>query len=107
VPRSPHSGVDVEAGPNEIVRAANAGTVVLAAELYLSGNTVVIDHGLGLFTNYCHFSRILVKSGDAVRKGDPIGRVGSTGRSTGPHLHWGVRIFESRVDPDSILGFRF
>jgi len=107
VPRSPHSGVDVEAGPNEIVRAANAGTVVLAAELYLSGNTVVIDHGLGLFTNYCHFSRILVKSGDAVRKGDPIGRVGSTGRSTGPHLHWGVRIFEARVDPNSVLGFRF
>lgn len=107
VPRSLHSGVDVEAGPNEIVRAANAGTVVYSGELYLAGNTVVIDHGLGVFTFYCHFSRLLVKRGDAVRKGDPIGRVGSTGRSTGPHLHWGVKIFDARVDPDSILGFQF
>ena len=107
VPRSPHTGVDVEAGPNEFVRASNSGTVVLASELYLAGNTVVIDHGLGVFTFYCHFSRILVKRGDAVAKGGPVGRVGSTGRSTGPHLHWGVRIFDARVDPDSLLGREF
>lgn len=107
VPRSPHTGVDIEAGPNEMVRASNGGTVVLAEELYLAGNTVVVDHGLGVFTFYCHFSGLLVKRGDAVRKGDPVGRVGSTGRSTGPHLHWGVRIFNARVDPDSILGFQF
>lgn len=107
VPRSPHSGVDIEAGPDEVVRASNAGTVALASELYLAGNTVVLDHGLGVFTFYCHFSRILVKRGDAVRKGDPIGRVGSTGRSTGPHLHWGVRILNARVDPASLLGLEF
>jgi hypothetical protein len=107
VPRSPHTGVDIEAGPNEVVRAANAGRVALASELYLSGNTVIIDHGLGVFTLYCHFNRLLVKRGDAVRKGDPIGRVGSTGRSTGPHLHWGVRIGDARVDPASLLGLPF
>jgi hypothetical protein len=104
VPRSPHTGIDVEAGSDEVARASNAGTIVLASELYLAGNTVVLDHGLGVFTFYCHFSRLLVKRGDAVAKGAPIGRVGSTGRSTGPHLHWGVRIFDARVDPASILG---
>ncbi|MBN2207669.1 MAG: M23 family metallopeptidase [Candidatus Aminicenantes bacterium] len=104
VPRSPHTGVDVMAGPDEMVRSSNAGTVVLASELYLAGNTVIVDHGLGVFTLYCHFSRVLVKRGDRVSKGDPVGRVGSTGRSTGPHLHWGVRILDARVDPASLLG---
>ena len=104
VPRSPHAGVDVEAGPDEVVRSANAGTVALASELYLAGNTVIIDHGLGVFTLYCHFNRLLVKRGDRVAKGDPVGRVGSTGRSTGPHLHWAVRILDARVDPASLLG---
>jgi murein DD-endopeptidase MepM/ murein hydrolase activator NlpD len=103
VPRATHAGVDVKAPYGSPVRAANAGRVVLARDLYFSGKTVILDHGLGLFTFYCHFSKIKAKRGDMVRKGDIIGLVGSTGRSTGPHLHWGVKIQDSRVDPVALL----
>lgn len=105
VPRSTHAGVDILAASGSPVRAANAGRVVLARDLYFSGKTVILDHGLGLFTSYCHFSRITVKRGQIVRKGDVVGLVGSTGRSTGPHLHWGVKIQDSRVDPLALLSF--
>jgi murein DD-endopeptidase MepM/ murein hydrolase activator NlpD len=77
--------------------------VVLAKDLYFSGNTVIIDHGLGLFTFYGHFSSLKVRRGDLVRKGTIIALAGSTGRSTGPHLHWGVRLQGSRVDPQALL----
>jgi len=107
VPRSTHSGVDIAAPAGDPVRASNTGRVVLARELYFSGNTVILDHGLGLFTLYCHFSRIHVRRGDLVQKGDVIGFVGSTGRSTGPHLHWGARILRSRVDPLALLNLTF
>ena len=103
VPRSTHAGVDIRAPFGSPVRAANSGKVVLARELYFSGKTVIIDHGLGLFTYYCHFSRVKVKRGAMVKKGDIVGLVGSTGRSTGPHLHWGVKIQDSRVDPLALL----
>jgi len=103
VPRSSHAGVDIRAVSGSQVRAANAGGVVLARDLYFSGNTVVLNHGLGLFTYYCHFSKIMVKRGQMVKKGDVIGLVGSSGRSTGPHLHWGVKIQNSRVDPLALL----
>jgi murein DD-endopeptidase MepM/ murein hydrolase activator NlpD len=99
---STHTGVDISAPAGTPVRAANAGRVVLAAELYFSGKTVIIDHGLGVFTFYGHFSKILVKRGDLVKKGEMIAEVGQTGRSTGPHLHWSVRILDSRVDPFSL-----
>lgn len=102
--QSVHAGVDIGAPWGEAVRASNAGRVVLASRLYLSGGTVIIDHGLGVFTFYCHFSKILVKRGDVVRKGQMIARVGNTGRSTGPHLHWAVRIRDVRVDPFSLVG---
>jgi murein DD-endopeptidase MepM/ murein hydrolase activator NlpD len=85
------------------VRASNAGKVVLASHLYLSGKTVIIDHGQGVFSLYCHFSRILVKRGVTVKKGALIGKIGNTGRSTGPHLHWAFKIFDSRVDPYSLV----
>jgi murein DD-endopeptidase MepM/ murein hydrolase activator NlpD len=104
VPRSTHAGVDVKAAYGSPVQAANSGKVVLAKDLYFSGKTVIIDHGLGVFTFYCHFSRIKVKRGDSVKRGDIVGLVGSTGRSTGPHLHWGVKIHASRVDPLALLG---
>jgi murein DD-endopeptidase MepM/ murein hydrolase activator NlpD len=104
VPRSTHSGVDIAAPYGSPVRASNSGRVVLARELYFSGKTVIIDHGLGLFTFYCHFSRLKVSRGDAVKKGAVIALAGSTGRSTGPHLHWGVRLLGSRVDPAALLG---
>lgn len=103
IPRSSHSGVDIQAPYGSPVRAANSGKVVLARDLYYSGKTVILDHGLGLFTYYCHFSRIKVKRGDLVKKGDIVGLVGSTGRSTGPHLHWGVKVNQSRVDPLALL----
>lgn len=105
-PRSPHSGVDISSPYGAPVRVSNSGRVVLAKDLYFAGKTVIIDHGLGVFTQYLHFSKILAKRGDFVRKGDVIGEVGATGRVTGPHLHWGVRVSGSRVDPFSLLYFR-
>jgi murein DD-endopeptidase MepM/ murein hydrolase activator NlpD len=85
------------------ILAANAGNIVLASDLYFGGKTVIIDHGLGVFSSYGHMSKLLVKRGDAIAKGGLIGRAGSTGRSTGPHLHWAVRIFNARVDPFSLM----
>jgi murein DD-endopeptidase MepM/ murein hydrolase activator NlpD len=100
---STHTGVDIGAPWGTPVRAANAGRVVMASHLYLSGYTVIIDHGLGVFTSYGHFSKLLAERGDLVNRGDIIARVGNTGRSTGPHLHWSVRIGPNRVDPFSLV----
>lgn len=102
-PRSPHSGVDISSPLGTPVKAANSGQVVLAGDLYYAGNTVIIDHGLGLFSFYCHFSAIETKRGDWIQKGEVIGRVGATGRVTGPHLHWSIRLRNSRVDPMSLI----
>lgn len=99
LPRSTHTGVDISAPLGDPVVASNSGKVVLASDLYFSGKTVILDHGLGVFTVYCHFSKIEVKRGEIVKKRDVVGLAGSTGRSTGPHLHWGVKIYNSRVDP--------
>jgi murein DD-endopeptidase MepM/ murein hydrolase activator NlpD len=104
VPRSPHAGVDIAAPAGAPVRAANSGRVVLSRDLYFSGQTVILDHGLGLLTVYCHFSELKVKRGDDVKKGQVIGLAGSTGRSTGPHLHWSARVRQSRVDPAALVG---
>jgi len=102
-PRSPHSGVDIVSPFGSFAVASNAGEVVLASNLYFSGKTVIINHGLGVFTIYCHFSDIMVHRGDFVKKGDIIGKIGATGRVTGPHLHWGVKINGNRVDPFSLV----
>ena len=102
-PRSPHSGIDISSPFGESVRASNSGSVVVANDLYYSGKTVVIDHGLGVFSQYLHFSEIHVQIGDRVKKGDIIGEIGATGRVTGPHLHWGFRVSGARVDPNSML----
>ncbi len=83
--------------------AAQRGRVVLAAAFYFSGNTVVVDHGLGVYTFYGHLSEIGVKEGDLVDAGTLIGRVGATGRVTGPHLHWGLIVNEAKVNPLQIL----
>ena len=69
----------------------------------MGGKTVIIDHGLGVFSSYGHMSELRVKRGDAVKKGQTIGLCGSTGRSTGPHLHWSVRVLDARVDPEAML----
>lgn len=102
-PRSSHSGVDITSPLGSPVQASNAGRVVLGADLYFAGKTVIIDHGLGVFSFYCHFSKIRTERGNFVEKGEVIGEVGATGRVTGPHLHWAVRILGSRVDPFSLL----
>jgi murein DD-endopeptidase MepM/ murein hydrolase activator NlpD len=98
-----HGGVDLQVPRGEPIRAVNRGRVVLASPLYLSGNSVIIDHGLGIFSFYGHLSRLLVKRGEMVQKGTVIGKCGSTGRSTGPHLHWSMRVSDSRVDPFAML----
>ncbi len=97
--RGYHLGVDLQAAAGTPVHAAQAGLVTLAEMLPLSGNTVVLDHGAGIFTTYQHLSAILVRPGTTVAQGAVVGRVGSTGLSTGPHLHWGMRIHGVRVDP--------
>lgn len=102
-PRSPHSGADFNSPTGTPIKAPNAGRVVLAGDRYFTGNTVVIDHGLTLFSLFAHLSEMDVKVGDTVAPGDVIGKVGATGRVTGPHLHWSVRINGARIDPLSVL----
>jgi len=102
-PRSSHAGVDFGAGTGTLVRAAQSGRVALAEDLFFSGGTVVIDHGLGLYTFYGHLSAILVKEGQPVEAGVPVGKVGATGRATGPHLHWSVRLNGARVNPLALV----
>ena len=102
-PRNAHGGADFLSPAGTIIHAPNAGRIVVARSLYYSGNTVVIDHGLGVYSMLAHLSRIDVKEGESVTVGQVIGLVGATGRVTGPHLHWAVRMGEARVDPLSLL----
>jgi len=100
VPKSPHSGMDIAVAEGTPVKAPAAGIISFADPgLYLTGGTVLLDHGQGVSSNFLHLSRIDVKAGQHVRQGEVIGAVGSTGRATGPHLHWGVNWFEVRLDP--------
>ncbi len=101
--RSPHSGLDIHAATGTPVHAAQRGRVMLAEELYYAGNAIVLDHGMGVYTFYCHLSKIDVKEGDVVDAGALIGLVGATGRVTGPHLHWGLEVNEARINPLQIL----
>ncbi|HEU4935488.1 MAG TPA: M23 family metallopeptidase [Vicinamibacterales bacterium] len=102
-PRSPHSGADFNSVTGTPIKAPNGGRVVLASDRYFTGNTVMIDHGLTLFSLFAHLSEIDVKVGEIVAAGDVVGKVGATGRVTGPHLHWSVRINSARIDPLSLL----
>lgn len=102
-PRSPHSGTDFQGTTGTPVKAPNAGHVVLAANLYFSGNVVILDHGQGLYSYFGHLSRMAVAEGEDVAQGDLLGEVGATGRVTGPHLHWTVRVHGARVDALSLL----
>lgn len=106
-PRSPHSGVDLRGAVGTPVKNPAAGKVVLTDDLYFAGNTVMIDHGFGLISYFCHLSEIRVKNGETVEKGTVVGLVGSTGRVTGPHLHWTVKLLEQRIDPMSLLELDF
>lgn len=97
--RSPHGGIDLRGNTGTPVPAAADGTVALVIDAYFSGNTVLIDHGQGVVTRYLHLSQALVKTGQKVKKGEIIGKVGATGRVTGPHLDFGVKLAGARVDP--------
>lgn len=107
-PRNAHRGVDFAGGVGAPVYAAADGRVILAApEMYLTGQTVLIDHGYTLSTVYVHMSETLVTEGQQVSKGQMIGRIGATGRATGPHLHWGATLGDVHIDPLTLLSARF
>jgi murein DD-endopeptidase MepM/ murein hydrolase activator NlpD len=103
-PRSPHGGADFDAPEGAPVRAVGDGTVALVADHFFSGRAVFLDHGDGLVSQYFHLSRVDVAQGQELRRGERIGAVGSTGRATGPHLHFGTRFRGARVDPLLLLG---
>ncbi len=103
-PGSPHSGMDIAAPAGTPVKAPAAGVVTLAApDFYITGGTLIIDHGHGISSNFLHLSGIDVKLGDRVEQGQVVARVGATGRATGPHLHWGMNWFDVRIDPLLVL----
>ena len=104
VPKSPHKGLDIAAPEGQTVVSTNNGVITLAEDdLYYTGGTIIIDHGHGVKSIYAHLLTVDVKVGQKIIKGEPIGKVGSTGRSTGPHLHWGVMWFDEYVDPQLLI----
>ncbi|OIO69620.1 MAG: hypothetical protein AUJ57_09055 [Zetaproteobacteria bacterium CG1_02_53_45] len=102
-PRSPHSGIDIAAPAGTPIITPLAGTVLYVADMYLNGKTVAIGHGNGLVSVYSHMQSTAAKPGQWVVTHQEIGKVGATGRATGPHLHWGVRFYNARVNPETLL----
>ncbi len=102
-PRRPHFGVDIAAPKGTPVFAPADGVVTLAQNMVLSGNTLMIDHGYGLRSTFMHLNRLLVRAGDRVRRGQKVAEVGAKGRATGPHLHWGMSWFATRLDPATFM----
>lgn len=102
-PRNPHAGLDVAAGAGTPVQAPSDAVVANTGEYFFNGNTVFLDHGQGLITAYMHLSRIDVRPGQSVKRGERLGAIGATGRATGPHLHWAVILNNTPVDPELFL----
>jgi murein DD-endopeptidase MepM/ murein hydrolase activator NlpD len=106
-PRNPHSGEDFSAPEGSQVVAANDGVVCLVSDHFFSGRSIFIDHGDGLYTMYFHLSKVSVEPSQHVQKGQVIGLVGSSGRATGPHLHWGARLNGARINPLELTRLAF
>jgi murein DD-endopeptidase MepM/ murein hydrolase activator NlpD len=103
-PRWPHYGIDIAAKKGTMIKSSGSGTVTMAEDdLYYTGGTIIMDHGHGISTIYSHLESVMVSVGDKINKGDIIGTVGSTGRSTGPHLDFRVNWFQTRLDPMSVI----
>lgn len=102
--RNPHSGLDFAVPAGTPVKAPAAGKVTLVGDYFFNGKTVFVDHGQGLISMFCHLSSVEVKVGDEIPRGGLVGKVGSTGRATGPHLHWNVSLNDARVDPAIFIG---
>jgi len=103
-PRNPHSGLDFAVPAGTPVKAPADGKVILVGDYFFNGKTIFLDHGQGLISMFCHLSSIDVKPGQDVARGGIVGRVGATGRATGPHLHWNVSLNDARVDPAIFIG---
>ena len=103
ISKSPHTGVDVRGKKGDKIIASNDAVVALVDKQFFAGNALVLNHGQGIYTMFFHLSKVLVKPGQSVKKGEVIAHVGATGRATGPHLHWGVRVQEARVDPLELI----
>lgn len=102
--RNPHSGLDFAVSSGTPIKAPAAGKVILVGDYFFNGKTVFVDHGQGLISMFCHLSAIGVKVGDDLPRGGVLGKVGATGRATGPHLHWNVSLNDARVDPAIFIG---
>ncbi|QXW46200.1 M23 family metallopeptidase [Pseudomonas amygdali] len=102
--RNPHSGLDFAVPAGTPIKSPAAGKVILTGNYFFNGNTVFVDHGQGFISMFCHMSKIDVKVGDPVPRGGVVGKVGATGRATGPHMHWNVSLNDARVDPAIFIG---
>ena len=102
--RNPHSGLDFAVGAGTPIKAPAAGKVILIGDYFFNGKTVFVDHGQGLISMFCHLSKVDVQLGQELPRGGVLGRVGATGRATGPHMHWNVSLNDARVDPAIFIG---
>jgi murein DD-endopeptidase MepM/ murein hydrolase activator NlpD len=102
-PRSPHLALDIAAAEGTSIVAPSPGRVILIGDFFYSGNYLILDHGNGLLSSYSHMSLVHVNEGEFINQGDVIGEVGSTGRVTGPHLHWSVYLSKIRINPESLI----
>jgi murein DD-endopeptidase MepM/ murein hydrolase activator NlpD len=102
--RNPHAGLDFAVPAGTPIKTPAAGKVILIGNYFLNGNTVFVDHGQGFISMFCHMSKIDTKVGQQLARGDVVGKVGSTGRATGPHMHWNVSLNDARVDPAIFIG---